>query len=156
MKISPLDTKKKKVIQNIRRLLNDHPQLHPLAHKVLLSATYTVLKRLHRDILRIDGYDHRYSPREKVAGYAKAIENAKQFTSKRSLALEVETKVSSPSLKGSDKSISNENKKQELENKAEREKKRKEREEKRRKALERQKSLDRDILELMGLGRDII
>jgi hypothetical protein len=93
MKMSPLDIKKKKTIQKIRTLINDHPELHPLAHKVLLSATYTVLSRLHKDILEMDGPSHKVSKDQRMEKIAEAIERAKRFTAKRSIGeLEDKTK----------------------------------------------------------------
>ncbi len=151
MKISPLDAKKKKTIQNIRTILNDHPDLHPLAHNVLLSATYTVLQRLHKDMLEIDGYGHKYTPDEKVAGYAKAIQTAKSFTSKRSVSVSetsLTNDINSPEYS------KNKRNKEELEEKNE--KQRTEREAKKRRDNDRQRELDRDIVEMMGFERDII
>jgi hypothetical protein len=59
MKLSPLDIKKKKIIQKIRTLLNDYPSLHPLAHKVFISANYRVLYDLHLNLLTVDGLAHK-------------------------------------------------------------------------------------------------
>jgi len=150
MKISPLDIKKKKVIQNIRTLLNDHPDLHPLAHNVLLSATYTVLSRLHKDMLEIDGYGDKYSSEQRVAGYAKAIQTAKQFTSKRSVNLAFDGPAANLGSKHK------RDKDRELEETEIKNKESKEREKKRKKDLERQREIDQDIVELMGFDRDII
>jgi hypothetical protein len=65
--LSPLDIKKKKIIQQIRTLLNDYPSVHPLAHKVLISANYRVLYDLHLNLMGLDGiHQNRQSP-EKAA-----------------------------------------------------------------------------------------
>ena len=50
-----LEQKKKKVIQDIRCLLNDFPGLHPLASNFFQISTLTVLKRIHLDLLKLDG-----------------------------------------------------------------------------------------------------
>lgn len=59
MKLSPLDIKKKKIIQNIRTLLNDYPSTHPLANDLFINASYRVLYDLHLNMLAIDGLDHK-------------------------------------------------------------------------------------------------
>lgn len=53
--LSALDIKKKKIIQQIRTMLNDYPGSHPLAHKVLISANYRVLYDLHLNLMGLDG-----------------------------------------------------------------------------------------------------
>jgi DNA-binding LacI/PurR family transcriptional regulator len=120
-----------------------------MSHKVLLSATYTVLDRLHRDMLEIDGYHHKYSPEEKLAGFAKAIQRAKIFTSKRSID-------SLDSISSDDSPSASKEKKKLEEEELKKEEKRKEREAKRRKEMENQRELEKDIIEMMGFDRDII
>lgn len=59
--LTPLDVKKKKIIQQIRTLLNDYPGVHPMAHKVLVSANYRVLYDLHLNLMGLDGFRDRKS-----------------------------------------------------------------------------------------------
>jgi len=51
----PLEEKKRRIIQDIRTLLNDYPTLHPLADDVFVSSTLTLLKRIHLELMQIDG-----------------------------------------------------------------------------------------------------
>jgi hypothetical protein len=64
--LSTLDIKKKKIIQQIRTLLNDYPSVHPLAHKVLISANYRVLYDLHLNLLGLDGIQQKKAQNPKV------------------------------------------------------------------------------------------
>jgi hypothetical protein len=66
-KLSPLDIKKKKIIQQIRTLLNDYPSVHPLAHKVLISANYRVLYDLHLNLMGLDGFAHKRKERKPIS-----------------------------------------------------------------------------------------
>lgn len=49
------EEKKRKLINDIRCLLNDYPTLHPLADDFFHSSTLTLLKKIHLDLLRLDG-----------------------------------------------------------------------------------------------------
>jgi hypothetical protein len=49
------EEKKRKLINDIRCLLNDYPMLHPLADDFFHSSTLTLLKKIHLDLLKLDG-----------------------------------------------------------------------------------------------------
>jgi hypothetical protein len=81
-KLSPLDIKKKKIIQQIRTLLNDYPSVHPLAHKVLISANYRVLYDLHLNLLGLDGFAHKNREQKVVADKSKKPNSIAKATTK--------------------------------------------------------------------------
>lgn len=49
------EDKKRNLINDIRSLLNDYPTLHPLADDFFHNSTLTLLKKIHNDLLKLDG-----------------------------------------------------------------------------------------------------
>jgi hypothetical protein len=100
MKPSPLDVKKKKVIQQIRTLLNDYPEVHPLDHKVLICATYTVLKDLHLNLMELDNPNLKGKDGKKektIEQVAHNLERAKRLTHRR--GINIQSPISTPLTK---------------------------------------------------------
>lgn len=52
--VCSLETDKKKVISQIRSLLNDFPQMHPLANQFFLQSTFSLLKHVLLDLRSLD------------------------------------------------------------------------------------------------------
>jgi hypothetical protein len=71
-----LEEQKRKLINAIRTLLNDYPGLHPLANDFFYQSTLTILKRVHLELLRLDG-----SQMEKEKKIRERLEKGKKIAS---------------------------------------------------------------------------
>jgi hypothetical protein len=54
LNINSLEEEKKKLIKNIRGILNDYPALHPIADNFFKNSTLTILKGVWLQMLELD------------------------------------------------------------------------------------------------------
>jgi hypothetical protein len=96
-----IDEKKRKVIKQIRTLLNDYPTLHPLQDDFFQHTTLTLLNRLHLNLRVLDGMmkkNHIEKETPKTNKNQKKEEEKKKKKTGKSRRRKLEEEETTPSI----------------------------------------------------------
>jgi hypothetical protein len=96
--LSPLEAKKKKLIQSIRTLLNDYPDMQRMAQDLYTTATFSVLRDFHLNLMGRDNpsslkrTNQQQEEKEKEEHTLAALQRALRLREKRALAEDEKSK----------------------------------------------------------------